>query len=257
MSSKCTSSSFCTDIEVTTKSRTPFNSRTPRLNTSKCYSRSKRNSLTPKYNSHFFRAKTVLEKMQKSKAIVEPSNTITKEMIKAISKNIIKLKNEKVKGHIKQQELCNELQKSLKIKKELGTEEAVLIRKLDDIGKQRTEIKQRLQKNNIEILETKHQMHSKMIELNKCNNKLQTKIKELYEEKTNYEISLNTQRQMQKNERNEMNEYKKTFEAESLILKTMLKELYERSHLAIIKECKTINEYKNRISEIDDILNTI
>ena len=257
MSEKRANSSFQIDLEGTTRSNTLFNSRTPRTNSPNKFQFRKRHSLIPEIGHRHFNGRSIICKFAEKKAIIEPFNVITKEVIAAISAKIIKLKENRRAKLSRQKMLCETLNKYKNIKKEIDLEEESIMRQLNDLGKKRVSMKRHIEILNTEVHKTKHDFESIKFERNKCNKELKNKIYELRKELENSKIILENQYEDQRNELNNLQCHRQNFDAENRMVKNMLNEMEEKHYLASITENKSINEFKHRIRELSSILNNV
>ena len=257
MTEKGTTASLQADLEGTTRSRTPFSSRTPRVYFTKHFIFKKRHSLIPELSKKNLSSDEVIKKLYVEKAIENSSNTIAKEIIAGISAKIIKLKEDRRLKLFKQKEFNDTLEKQRDIYKYTCLEEMSIIKELNDIGKERVRINNQLKELDDKIWEAQHQLKDKKYELKKRNETLNITAEELEEQKINCIKISNDKRSQQMTELNKILEYKQNIETENRVAMSLLKELEEKNHLAIVKEGKLANELKDRVKEITSILSNV
>jgi len=255
MSDKRTSSSLLIDQEGTTRSFTPLNSRTSRLDQAKRFLCNKR-SVAGKLNKNF-KGLPAAEQLAKDQAIIDPSNLITKRLIMECTTKIMKFKKSKKAQLAKQQELFEKMQNQRSINKELRAEELKLVRQIDDLGLQRVKIKETLLQMNTELAESKHKVLDHKMKYEKIIKKLQTTISELEKEKKETETKLERERYRHKYEMKEILNHKYCFNEENRKTKGLIKELEERNHLAAVAIEKSNTEFKDRVKELSSVVNKV
>eukprot|EP00826_Nyctotherus_ovalis_P038590 TRINITY_DN3625_c0_g1_i6.p1 TRINITY_DN3625_c0_g1~~TRINITY_DN3625_c0_g1_i6.p1 ORF type:complete len:258 (+),score=66.15 TRINITY_DN3625_c0_g1_i6:104-877(+) len=255
MSDKKTNSSMHVDLEGTTRSFSPFPSKTSRIELTKRFSRGKRNSLTANLNKSYFRGQVVAEKLAKEEAVTNTSNSITKELIAEFSAKIANLKSSKRTLLTKQKKLCNALQTQYYENKELRAEELRLARLLNDLGMEKADTKEKLKQAHAIFSLIKHKALDQKSEYERDIKKQQELVSELEKKKKSVKMELQHQRYKHKNEMSEILTHKQNLETESRLVRTSLKELEEKKHLAAIAVEKSNSEFKDRIRELSAVLN--
>ena len=231
--------------ESTGRYTTPIEGKTHRLESFS--SLNKTNRIIQRHSSYDM---AIAEKLARYKAVADPENIIIKQVTEAIKEKTLQLKYKKHLCLIKQETLCNTLQKEKNIERTLMSEEFKLMQQLANIGNERTIIKSKLAKLDTGITIEKHLFEDEKAIVDKLLSELQNKIFALQALRKNLKINLEVKRKNWKAEKNKFKEYKQGLEGDNRVLKSTIDELSDKRHLAMINECKRISELKNRMQEI-------